>query len=238
MSIKCLEFILRSNALACETDPVSERDRDSGLRILDLEYRDYTFPARRKIAVSAVIFTVSYHPLVAKFWQHTGDGLSSRRAESCQLAFDRGNLMPRAVAIPQHLFMDNTCKGPLRYQSLRAKNVCRTWCMCRSHSKRYVAQSHEEDYNKFVEEHFGRNLDMSLALHAKTAIRRRIARCLNISGVTHDTVQNSTETIAAVNNEQVCVDNVYLYPSGMSSLFNTHQLLLKSRGFLKSIMFG
>ena len=33
-------------------------------------------------------------------------------------------------------------------------------------------------------------------------------------------------------------DDVYLYPCGMNSIFNTHQMMLESRGQLKSISFG
>jgi cystathionine gamma-synthase len=33
-------------------------------------------------------------------------------------------------------------------------------------------------------------------------------------------------------------DDVYLYPSGMNSIFNTHRMMLQSRGQLKSISFG
>jgi cystathionine gamma-synthase len=33
-------------------------------------------------------------------------------------------------------------------------------------------------------------------------------------------------------------DDVYLYPTGMSAIFNTHRNLLKAKGELKAVVFG
>lgn len=71
--------------------------------------------------VSAVTFPRVYTNLVKAFWQHSGDGISSRRAEHCHKAFNNGLLIAidsmnksteKTLKATSTLF-----KGPRRYQS-------------------------------------------------------------------------------------------------------------------------
>ena len=95
-----------------------------------------------------------------------------------------------------------------------------------------------KDYVRFVEERFGRNLDVSLAKQAKEAIRRRIAGALSTNVESLETTDISIPLPLTSRVRDISEDDVYLYPSGMSSIFNTHQLLLACRGSMKSISFG
>jgi cystathionine gamma-synthase len=91
--------------------------------------------------------------------------------------------------------------------------------------------------SQFVEERFGRNLDVLYVDNAKSAIRRRIAGSL--TGEIDLTAPLGAEvepTIRGV--AQTSEDDVYLYPCGMNSIFSIHQMLLEARGPMKSIMFG
>jgi cystathionine gamma-synthase len=105
-------------------------------------------------------------------------------------------------------------------------------------SERLRPSEGPEECAQFVEERFGRNLDTSLVSNAKLAIRRRIAGSLSADAIVTEAIAPRDRNNPARGIEQVSVDNVYLHPSGMSSIFNTHRVLLEARGSLRSICFG
>lgn len=80
-----------------------------------------------------------------------------------------------------------------------------------------------EDDKQFVEEKFGRNLNFLEFTNANRIIRKRIM----------DSV--------AENNPGVDVgteDDVYLYPTGMSSIYNSHRMIMDTREPAKTVVFG
>ena len=136
-----------------------------------------------------------------------------------------------ASASPSHI-----SKGPQRYQKKFADSP--------SHAANAETTAEGlsleiiKDHVQFVEERFGRNLDPKLAENAKFAIRRRIAGALIADLDLHETLEKVEVTGHERGVDGFSVDHVYLYPSGMSSIFNTHRFLLKCRGEMKSICFG
>lgn len=78
------------------------------------------------------------------------------------------------------------------------------------------------DYEVYVEERYGRNLDLSFAPKAKVALRRRIA----------------TQVAHHAGSGYVTEDDVYLYPTGMSAIYNAHRIALTLFPTRKSICFG
>jgi cystathionine gamma-synthase len=203
-------------------------------RILDLILEDITDHIGNRehtvTAVSALIMDDSDFPVATKFWQHTGDGISSRRAEMFHKAFEQGHLKPRdhSIETPKP-----TLKGPKRY---RRQDSLSALPKAESGNK----QQTQDVFGtvQFLEERFGRNLDMSLAKNAKLAIRKRIAGSIT-SDVEIDEALAMPESDHRFRSENsIQLDDIYLYPTGMSSIFNTHRMLLKARGPLKSIMFG
>ncbi|KAI9775199.1 MAG: hypothetical protein M1839_001387 [Geoglossum umbratile] len=115
-----------------------------------------------------------------KVWQHTGEGISSRRAEYCKGVFKmRGFREQQRGVVPS--------PAPVQLHSA---------------------------------------LDLSAASAAKQELRQRIANLLSV-----DIRPGDPAVVEA--------SDVYLYPSGMSALFNTHQVLLTALGREKeSICFG
>lgn len=91
------------------------------------------------------------------------------------------------------------------------------------------------EYAQFIEERFGRNLSTSLADRAKLAVRRRIAGSLTADVELSEALETTSSDgrIAGLTE-----DDVFLFPTGMSSIFNIHQTLLLTRGSMKSICFG
>ncbi|KAL8912266.1 MAG: hypothetical protein Q9171_002721 [Xanthocarpia ochracea] len=193
--------------------------------------------------LSAVIYPKRYSSVAKTFWQHTGEGVSSRRAELCHRAFNDGFLAPRTNDDQDensqgHPASQKSIKGPRRYQKARATDGTEELERARSDPSPEEKRRNANDSLQFVEERYGRNLDLSRASQAKMAIRRRIAGALaadvDLSQMT-DTIQLETGIRQISGFSE---DDVYLYPSGMSSIFNTHRIMMVSRGEMKSICFG
>jgi cystathionine gamma-synthase len=78
-----------------------------------------------------------------------------------------------------------------------------------------------------MEERYGRNLKANFADKAKIAVRKRIASLMS-----EQLKQSATE------GELVTEEDVYLFPCGMSAIFNTHRLMLEAFSNRKSVCFG
>ncbi|KAL8698426.1 MAG: hypothetical protein Q9224_001855 [Gallowayella concinna] len=129
-------------------------------------------------------------------------------------------------------------KGPLRYQKVGLRDGAEEEEKAQPPSHLEGKRYNTDDSILFVEERYGRNLDLSLAREAKVAIRRRIAGALMADD---DSDQMAEAVHLGTGIRQVVgfsEDDVYLYPSGMSSIFNVHRAMLSSRGDMKSICFG
>lgn len=175
--------------------------------------------------VSAVIFPKDNFKIGKAFWQHSGDGVSSRRAEYCHKAFEDGLLVEKSQAGLRQ------CKGPRRYQKKGSVDIT-------AQMTSPVRELDGQDPLRFVEERFGRNLDVGFAENAKHAIRRRIAGSLTANVSLEEALklerdQERTRPVAGFSE-----DDVYLYPSGMSAIFNTHRSMMASLGQHKSVSYG
>ncbi|KAJ5233468.1 uncharacterized protein N7469_005234 [Penicillium citrinum] len=185
-------------------------------------------------SLSAVIYAKEHAPLAKPVWQHSGNGISSRRGEFCMRALEDGFLVEEKITASAESIAQRPCKGPRRYQGRGSINgITRSPPTETSSPANGVEDG--RDYAQFIEERFGRNLSTMLADQAKLAVRKRIAGVLTADVDLNEALQTeSAEGRVAGISE----DDVYLYPSGMSAIFNTHQTLLASRGQLKSICFG
>jgi cystathionine gamma-synthase len=160
--------------------------------------------------ISAVFLPESQFPVAKQYWQHTGEGVSSRLAE---FFYDH---------------FKNTCEhsAALSYKDFHRRSPPTN---AASSSPSLNGQSEGKDQSVFLEERFGRNLDLSLASTAKTALRRRIAGKIVEAGQfgSHGKVESLSE------------HDVYLYPTGMATIFNAHRALRAVRGnTMKSVCYG
>ncbi len=178
------------------------------------------------------------YPLLKEYWQHTGDGVSSRRAEFCHSLFKDGLL--RLDDRPQSPVPADRrpYKGPRRYQ--RPMSLDETNSPSPKGNGQLGAPEAGPDVqesSRFLEERFGRNLDISFVAAAKSAIRRRIA-----GAITSDLDLTETPLPAMGANSRgvagLAEDDIYLYPCGMNAIFNAHRTLLHARGSMKSINYG
>ncbi|PMD56122.1 PLP-dependent transferase [Hyaloscypha bicolor E] len=174
-------------------------------------------------SISAIIFHKDLFPIAKQYWQHSGDGISSRRAEFCHSLFSDGKLVDSMPLQP----ILNQKRGPKRYQ----KGVEN------SQPPLTIGAAESRESMQFLEEHFGRNLDISFVDNAKLAICRRIAGSfvgeVDLAVEPSPKMTSNSRGVTGLSD-----DDVYLYPCGMNSIFNTHRMMLESRGRLKSISFG
>jgi len=237
---RCVDFI-RNKAPAG-----SALDQVSVLRLVLDPAKEFTEAVESvKPSIAAAIFPKELFPVAKQYWQHSGDGVSSRRAEFCHRLFRDGLLVPdnrspspRSPRSPQYQKMR---RGPRRYQrgaSVDEKNGTNGYSQGveeDSPEARELADSVER--SRFLEERFGRNLDVSFVENAKSAIRRRIA------GVLTTDLDLNSKSLPAMDSNARGVSNlqehdIYLTSCGMNAIFTIHQALLKARTPQKSIEFG
>ena len=190
-------------------------------------------------SISAVMFPKELFPIAKQYWQHSGDGVSSRRAEFCHGLFQEGILVDQKTLQPTSNGYGKSCKGPRRYQK---GSIDKT--SLKTHASQDGVETphsngtaENRESSQFLEERFGRNLDVSFVENAKSAIRRRITGSL--MGEIDLATKPSTEMTSNMRGvADLSEDDVYLYPCGMNSIFMTHQMMLKARTPMKSISFG
>ncbi|KAL4951341.1 pyridoxal phosphate-dependent transferase [Aspergillus filifer] len=178
--------------------------------------------------LSAVIYPKEYAKVAKQVWQHSGDGISSRRGEFCLGAL-RDDLLVEKKSATTESASQWIHKGPRRYQGRGSINGLGKGAASLSQP----AEGRESV--QFIEERFGRNLSTSLASQAKIAVRRRIAGVLTADVELSEALEKTSEEGRVSGLQE---SDVFLFPTGMSSIFNSHRLLLKARGPMKSVCFG
>ncbi|KAI0542450.1 pyridoxal phosphate-dependent transferase [Xylaria digitata] len=230
---RCADFI-RDKA---EPSAVSDL---SILRLVLDPTKEFAEPLRSiSPSISAVLFPEDIFPIAKQYWQHSGDGVSSRRAEFCHGLFRDGLLTLDDRSPSPRSQQQKLRRGPKRYQ--RGASIDETKGS-NGHTNGRPSPPAEEladslESSRFLEERYGRNLDVSLVENAKSAIRRRIA------GVLTTDLDLASKSLPVMDSNARGVSNlqehdIYLTPCGMNAIFVTHQALLKGRAPQKSINFG
>ncbi len=225
---RCLEFLRTQNPTV---DPSCIRHLDFVPHSDKIDNESSNLVQPR---VSAALYPRELWPTAKAFWQHTGEGISSRRAEFCQHAFDEGRL------VEAHSIRDSpprVTKGPRRYQraSIDLKNGLN------GNGEGKITNSvGPPDSAQFVEERYGRNLDVGLATQAKLAVRKRIAGSLTSAAELPDSLDH-TDDLGRTRSRDVpgfSTDDVYLYPMGMNAIFHAHETLKATLREAESVMYG
>ncbi|TPX40238.1 hypothetical protein SeLEV6574_g06728 [Synchytrium endobioticum] len=185
----CIVFPCRRAAEECR-DFITSREALEPPHRIRLAELDLTTPdATRALALAAiparlhiVTFPTTCAAAAKQFWQHAGEGVSSRFAQhALRVLEDSPDTDPAAAA---------------------------------------------RDGELFVEERFGRNLDARDAQNAKHMLRKRIAGILGDASDRAATPRGVTEA------------DVFLFPTGMSAIYNAHKTALRLFPARKSVQFG
>ncbi|KAI1181043.1 pyridoxal phosphate-dependent transferase [Nemania sp. FL0916] len=229
------------------------RDKAEEASVLDLPILSLVLDPAKQFAeplpslapsVSAVLFPEDLFSVAKQYWQHSGDGVSSRRAEFCHGLFRDGLLVCDSRSpSPRSPQLHRMRRGPRRYQrgasidGFEVPNGHGHDATERRPSPPAEELADSLESSRFLEERYGRNLDVSLVENAKSAIRRRIA------GVLTTDLDLASKALPVMDSNARGVPNlqendIYLTPCGMNAIFLTHQALLKARTPQKSINFG
>lgn len=231
--VRIVEFVICPTAISTTFDPsASPADEPSE-------------------TIQIVLFPKDAWKFAKAFWQHTGSGISSRRAE-------RGlRLLGEPVAggatedkskpqVETRLNVGRAYDPEASTKSIQQQpNISSrgSYSRNRHYSRTAPAASAsastslplpvplkpteelEPDHAVYVEQRYGRNLPLKAAALAKTALKRRIAGVLEAD-------------IGA--EARVSEDDVWLYPTGMSAIWHAHLASLGARegDEKKSISFG
>ncbi|TDZ28083.1 Cystathionine gamma-synthase [Colletotrichum trifolii] len=223
---RCLAFINQNAEASVKSD--------TGIVDFGLDPSKDVSPLMRSLSptISAVLYPVEVFAVAKQYWQHTGDGVSSRRAEFCHGLFKEGLLTP--LERPQSP-TGKVCRGPKRYH--RPSSIDETKAVPSAARATTQGVFETQESLRFLEERFGRNLDLSLVKRATSAIKRRIAGAL---APDMETSVSSLPPMADNSRGQKDLkeSDVYLFPCGMNAIFNAHRAMLRARGDMKSINFG
>ncbi|KAF8842963.1 PLP-dependent transferase [Paxillus ammoniavirescens] len=189
-------------------------------------------------------FPAEIFPIAKQFWQHTGLGISSRLAEHCLslLPSQDGSQSPSSTSpspTPRLSF-----KALNKHYSVKHSPRSPSLGDSRSTVSTTLSDVLSKDQSTYLEERYGRNLPLSAGAFAKRALRRRIAGVLvrdnmddgpqgPCAGAQDIEIGPSSRGV-----QDITEDDVFLYPTGMSAIWNAHQLVLRARPSAKSVCFG
>ena len=186
------------------------------------------------VQLFVVLYSQTSKDLAKAFWQHTGYGISSRMAEYCLLQLE-------SVA---RLDEEPVNGKPLRRSPYKNRHYAKDVQFGKltppaTPTRDTIPESEEltQDQLVYLEERYGRNLDISFAGKAKIALRRRIAGTLRENVDINEAILKQAGGNGR-STKGLDESDVYLFPSGMASIWTAHQLLLNSLTPRKSVCFG
>ena len=196
------------------------------------------------VELHILLFDKADFPIAKSFWQHTGDGVSSRMAEKALYLLGE----TPAGAVPGSPTDKEICKPSRnRHYSRRVPATPLTppatagpngFSQVNGHSDEEMVEEEEftPDLSTYLEERYGRNLPPFNAPLAKQALKRRIA-----GGLLPSDEAFGTADVTRGKGKPVTEDDVYLYPGGMSAIWHAHDICRIARGKGKegkSVCFG
>ncbi|KAJ5937466.1 hypothetical protein N7454_004766 [Penicillium verhagenii] len=236
-------FASLKTAQLCHSFIISKISDDQSQKVRTVNFVPSTHAEVGSTSVTSslvgVVYPKEFAPIAKQVWQHSGNGISSRRGEFCLRALQDGFLVEEKDSATSESLAQRPCKGPRRYQGRGSLSGVAWGASTPSASSAAptTTSSVEDgrDYAQFIEERFGRNLSALHAAQAKVAVRKRIAGVLTADVELPEALETASSK-GRVDN--ISEDDVFLYPSGMSAIFNAHQTLMNARGPLQSICFG
>lgn len=220
---RCVQFFK-------DQKPPVPMDQVRILNFVPNPHKTHEDPDRVLPRLSAVLYHKSFWPVAKQVWQHTGEGTQSRRAEYCEKALQDGYMILKEQ---DH---DRMPKGPRRYQRQSAADIKGHNGVEDSNGTNGTTEGQEPA--QFVEERFGRNLNISFANSAKLAVKRRIAGSLSHDMDVEEALARPEEVEKTRTHGGFSVDDVYLFPCGMNAIYSAHRYLMLAKGRRKSVSFG
>ncbi|KAJ3203941.1 hypothetical protein HDU82_006196 [Entophlyctis luteolus] len=181
---------------------------------------------QRTIFVHSLLYPTPARAVAKMFWQHCGEGISSRFAGYClrvmgfnrqsRVDFFNTSAIGDRFAAPGYRIQDQS--EALRNANQTAENAAS---------------------NLFLEERFGRNMDLTFAPQAKVMLRQRIAGVLADNSDTDEAAASSAHaTVESLREKGLDESHVLLFPCGMSAIYNAFRVVRRIKPGLKTVQFG
>ncbi|CAK7908745.1 cystathionine gamma-synthase [[Candida] anglica] len=178
--------------------------------------------------IGVVLFPGELFPFAKNYWQHSGEGISSRMGQYLlkELISDEDRNTSTSGG------RSGSFKAAQQAHEIQQRSPSIT--LGSDGNTTNGSNSTSDDTNLFIEQKFGRVLDLKFAQQAKIALRRRI------SGKADKSHNQEEEMEKARRGKNLSETDVYLYPSGMASIFNAHQAVMNinKKNPKKSVCFG
>ncbi|CAG8475777.1 4580_t:CDS:2 [Paraglomus occultum] len=238
---RCKEFL---NSYYIPSAPATQM-RPRLAEISVIPPKDDVSPTLSKlITLHVVLFPEDAFKIAKSFWQHSGEGISSRMAEYIlwlmqTQQYGQSYLENGSGALSRRLSFKNRYSNP------------KVFCSSQLYEQSSTLEGHASlnqptfEENRYVEERYGRNLHIAFADKAKVVLKRRIAGTMGVADKTEiddlDHMVSSdlaTSSTAERGVSDVTEDDVYLFSCGMNAIFHAHHYLLAAFPPRKSVCFG
>lgn len=219
----CMIFASYNCAKRCrEYIKANTKSPSATVRVLQLSTRPPATEIEKQSVVEStvgiVFFPASEFTLAKQYWTFAGEGVTSRMAEYVTkelFAEDSRDQARRASKTKQELQVESIQKkSPSISASMRTNSLGQN-------------EEVEKEFNTFIEQKYGRVLDLKFAADAKLALKKRISGKAD---------QSLRERLAPLEKDlapevskrgiHIGEKDVLLYPTGMSAIFHAHQALL------------
>lgn len=178
--------------------------------------------SRMELTIGIVFFPSAEFPLAKQYWTFAGEGVSLRMAEYVTKELF-GEEEPRRTRTKQELQAEKIQKkSPSILASMRTNSQGQN-------------EEVEKEFNTFIEQKYGRVLDLQFAADAKLALKRRIS-----GRAAHSLREQLEEPESEESKRGIFLHekDVFLYPTGMAAIFHAHQAALHIDEPKKSVCFG
>ncbi|PVU96906.1 hypothetical protein BB561_000887 [Smittium simulii] len=207
------------------------------------------------VTLYLVIVHNSLFFLAKQYWQHTGDGISSRQANYCNHILEYNKTHSHSLLLhskpspsplsPSNSLLQNEFKTPSYYKKPKSHRADTSLAFnpdntiqTSEHISDQFSESLPNEHSRFIEERFGRNLSSNMAINSKAILKKRIAGLIIDSNLDSSSQLHSSLNTINRNISLLSEADVFLTSTGMGAIFNTHRIILNHYKFQKSICFG
>lgn len=196
----------------------------------------------QNVPIFIVLFPSDAFKFAKTYWQHSGDIISSRMAEYALRILDENAEIEKKAGSngsPEQVYFAPKPKSRShRHYSRKGPEAPAS----------PDVETPDHEHLTYVDERYGRNLNLKFADKAKAALRRRIAGVMTESEETMK-VEDLEESLSVIDEQKqrqgergvigLSESDVYLFPCGMSAIFNAHRFAMGALDATrKSICYG
>ncbi|OLY80588.1 putative cystathionine gamma-synthase [Smittium mucronatum] len=246
---RCKQFILEKECLP-NHDAVRVQEYFIDAEESFSASQNYEPKLFRSTSIFLTIFDPSLYKTGKRYWQHTGEGISSRLAEYClffvnlRISKLLNEKKPSAVTESANFSVVDpiacSIKTPSYYKKpcMLVDNYSPRTLPPPNTSLDSESELAGAESSRFIEERYGGNLNSFYAEEAKLMLRKRISGILTESDLTKYPEQDIRDELVDRGIRSLSENDVFLTSTGMGAIFSTHRIILETIMSGKSVCFG